>query len=146
MVANIFQLLSSKKTAFVTDKGKWIFHSLPFGINIGPSTFSYVLGKVTMQCSEHALNYCDDIMVFSEMQESDLRHLEEVFEWLQGVDLKKNAANVNFSRVKSTILGYLVGTDGIQPLPEKVAAIQAFEPPWNIGELWNLLGLVTLPM
>ena len=27
----------AEKTAFVTDKGKWIFHSLPFGINKGPS-------------------------------------------------------------------------------------------------------------
>ena len=35
-----------EKTAFVTDKGKWIFHLLPFGINIVPSLFSYVLGKV----------------------------------------------------------------------------------------------------
>ena len=35
-----------EKTAFVTDKGKLIFHSLPFDINIGPSVFSYVLGKV----------------------------------------------------------------------------------------------------
>ena len=37
---------AAEKIAFVTDKGKWIFHSLPFGINISPSTFSYVLGKV----------------------------------------------------------------------------------------------------
>ena len=29
----------------MTDKDKWILHSLPFGINIGPSAFSYVLGK-----------------------------------------------------------------------------------------------------
>ena len=28
---------ASAKTAFVTDKGKWQFHSLPFGINLGPS-------------------------------------------------------------------------------------------------------------
>ena len=27
---------AAEKTAFVTDKGKWIFHSLPFSINIGP--------------------------------------------------------------------------------------------------------------
>ena len=31
-----------EKTTFVTDKGKWIFHSLQFGINIGPSVFSCV--------------------------------------------------------------------------------------------------------
>ena len=29
----------AKKTAFVTNKAKWIFHSLPFGINISPSAF-----------------------------------------------------------------------------------------------------------
>ena len=52
------------KTSFITDKGKWIFHSLPFGINIGPSAFSYVLGKVLASCTAFALNYLDDIMIF----------------------------------------------------------------------------------
>ena len=28
-----------EKTAFVIDKGKWISHSLPFGIHIGPYAF-----------------------------------------------------------------------------------------------------------
>ena len=41
-------------------------------------------------------------------------------------------------------MGYLVGTDGVQPLPEKVAIIQALEPPRNIEELWHFLGLVGL--
>ena len=36
---------AGEKTAFITDKGKWIFHSLPFGINISPFAFSYVLGS-----------------------------------------------------------------------------------------------------
>ena len=67
-----------EKTAFLTNKGKWIFHLLAFGLNIGPSASSYVLGKVLAQCSEYALNYLDDIMVFSEIWESHLRHLEEV--------------------------------------------------------------------
>ena len=67
MVANIFptidlrlvyyQIKLSKeaveKTAFITNKGKWIFQSLSFGINISPSAFSYVLGKVLAQCSEY---------------------------------------------------------------------------------------------
>ena len=60
----------AEKTAFVTDKGKWIFHSLPFSINICLSVFSYILEEVLAQCSEYALNYLDDIMVFSEMWES----------------------------------------------------------------------------
>ena len=58
------------KTAFVINKGKLIFHSMPFGINIISSAFSYVLGKVLVQCSEFAQNYLDDIMVFSKMWQS----------------------------------------------------------------------------
>ena len=79
---------AAEKRALVTDKGKWIFHSLPFGINISPSVFSYVLGKILEQCSKYTLNYLDDIMVFSETWESHLKHLEEVFKWIQDVDLK----------------------------------------------------------
>ena len=32
------------KMAFVKDTGKWQFHSLLFRINLGSSTFSYLLG------------------------------------------------------------------------------------------------------
>ena len=52
---------------FITDKGKWIFHSFPFSINIGQSAFSYILGKGLVQCSEYALNYLDYIMGFFEI-------------------------------------------------------------------------------
>ena len=38
--------------------------------------------------------------------------------------------------------GYLSGTNSVQPLLEKVAAIDALEPPRNIGELQHFLGLV----
>ena len=70
---------AAEKKAFVTNKGKWIFHSLPLGVNIGPSAFSYVLGKVLTQCTEFTLNYLDDIMFFSGMWQQHLEHLEEVF-------------------------------------------------------------------
>ena len=68
-----------EKTAFMRDKCKWIFHSLPFDINIGPSAFSYVLGKVLALCSEFALNNLDDIMILYRTWEEHLKHLETVF-------------------------------------------------------------------
>ena len=70
---------AAEKTAFVTDKGKWIFHSLLFGFNIGPSAFYYVLGKVLVPCTEFALNYLDDIMIFSSTWEEHLENLKAVF-------------------------------------------------------------------
>ena len=33
---------AAEKTVFITNKGKWIFHSLPFSININPSTCSHM--------------------------------------------------------------------------------------------------------
>ena len=69
---------AAEKTAFITNKGKWISHLLPFRINIGPA-FSCVLGKVLAQCAEFALNHLDDIMIFYKMRQEHLRYLEEVF-------------------------------------------------------------------
>ena len=31
---------AEERTAFIINKGKWMFHSLLFGINIGPPAFS----------------------------------------------------------------------------------------------------------
>ena len=118
------------------------FHSLPFGINIGPSAFSYILGKVLVKCSEYTLNYPDYIMVFSETWEGHLMHLAEVFKWLKEADLKIKHSKCEFFKSKAPYLGYLVGANGIQPLPEKVTAIEALEPPQNIEKLQHSLGLV----
>ena len=92
LMSGYYHLMLSKeaaeKTAFILNKGKWIFHSLPFSINISLSAFSYILRKVLAQCSGYALNYLNDIMVFSMSWENHLRHHKEVFKWLQDVDLK----------------------------------------------------------
>ena len=91
---------SAEKTAFMTDKGKWIFHSLPFGINIGPSAFTYVLGQGLAPCTKFALNYLDDIMTFSRTWEEHLEHLEDVFKWLEAADLKIESSKCEFFKTK----------------------------------------------
>ena len=79
---------ASAKTAFVTDKGKWQFHSLPFGINLGPSVFSYVLATMLRHCQAFVLDYLDYIIIFSKSWEDHLEHPKQVFKALQGADLK----------------------------------------------------------
>ena len=112
------------KMAFVTDKGKWQFHSLPFRINLGPSVFSYVLGTTSKNCQAFALNYLDDITIFSKTWVEHLEHLEQVFKALQGADLKIKQSKCEFFKSKVHYLGYLVGADGVEPLLEKLEAIQ----------------------
>ena len=79
---------AAQKKTFITDKGKQIFHSLPFDINIGHSAFSYILGKVLASCTEFALNYIDDIIIFSRTWEEHFNHLEAVFKSPKLADLK----------------------------------------------------------
>ena len=117
------------------------FHSLPFGINLGPSTFSYVLGKVLVSCHNFALNYLDDITIFSRMWEEHLEHLEEVFKLLKHADLKIKHSKCKFFKSKVHYLGYLVGIGGVQPLPEKLEAIKKLLAPTNMDELHQFLGI-----
>ena len=117
------------KTAFVTDKGKWQFHSLPFGINLGPSVFSYVLGTILRHCQAFALNYLDDIIIFSKSWEDHLEHIEQVFKALQGADLKIKRSKCEFFKSKVHYLGYLVGADRVEPLPKKLEAIRKLAAP-----------------
>ena len=91
---------AAEKAAFVTDKGKWIFHSLPFGMNIRPSAFSYVLGKVLASCTEFTLNNLDDIMIFLTTWQEHLQHLDEVLKQLEAADLKIMHCKCTFFKTK----------------------------------------------
>ena len=80
-------------------------------------------------------------MIFSETWQEHLEHLKDVFKWLQDANLKIKHSKCDFFKTKVHYLGFLVRTNGVQPLPEKVAAIGALEPPKDINELHQLLGL-----
>ena len=125
----------------MTDNRKWIFHSMPFGINIASSAFSYGLTKVLAPCSKFALNFLDDIMIFSRTWEEHLKHLKSVIKQLEAADMKIKCSKCEFFKTKLHYLGFLVGINGVQPLPEKVARIQALAPSRDINELRQFSGL-----
>ena len=58
------------------------------------------------------------------------------------MDSKIKHSKWEFFKPQVHYLGFLVGTQGVQPLPEKVAAIEALEPPKDTDELRQFLGLV----
>ena len=125
---------------FIIDESKWKFHSLPFGINLGPSAFCYVLGKVLASSHKFALNYLDDIIIFSRMWEEHLEHLEEVFKQLKHAGLKIKCSKCKLFKAKVHYLGHLVSVD-VQPLPDKLEAIKKLLAPTNVDELCQFLGI-----
>ena len=134
-------LEAAENTAFVINKGKWKFHSLPFGINLGPSAFSYVFGKVLTPCLDFALNYLDGKSIFSRTWEGHIRHLEEVFKQLKHAELKIKCSKCKFFKSQVHYLGYVIGVNGVQPLPGKVESIKKLVVPTNVDELHQFLGI-----
>ena len=68
---------SRAKTAFV----------MPFGLAQAPAYFQLLMNQV-LEGLSFTMTYLDDIIIFSNSEEENLLHLEEVFHWLRKAGLK----------------------------------------------------------
>ena len=50
---------------FIVPMGKWEFKWTPFGLSQAPAYFQLLIDKVLMGCSKFAMGYLDDIIIFS---------------------------------------------------------------------------------
>ena len=76
------------------------------------------------------------------MWEEHLKHLDAVLWKLEAANLKIKCSKCEFFKTKVHYIDFLVGIDGIQPLPENVAAIQVSLTPIDVDKLRQFLGLV----
>ncbi len=67
---------------------------------------------------------------------------QQVFIWFHDAGLKINAIKSVFCVQETEYLGYILTRGGIKPQPKKVQAILALNPPNNVKELWQFLGMV----
>jgi hypothetical protein len=61
---------------------------------------------------------------------------------LCNTELKVNGAKLFFCTQETKYLGYTLNRGGIKPQPKKVQAILVLNPPNNIKELQQFLGMV----
>ena len=69
---------SRAKIAFVTPFSKYEFLMVPFGLAQAPAYFQLLMNQV-LEGLNFAMTYFDDIIIFSNSEEKNLLHLEEVF-------------------------------------------------------------------
>ena len=79
--------------------------------------------------------YLDDILIYSPGVEIHLEHLQKVFLRLRKAKLKLKASKCSFFKKYIQYLGYLVSGDGIEPLPEKLEAVENIPPPRTSKEV-----------
>ena len=69
----------AKTVAFITPFGKYEFNSVQFGLAQAPAYFQQLISIVLQDCSEFALAYLDDIIIFSRNEQEHLKHIEIIF-------------------------------------------------------------------
>ena len=119
--------------------GAFVFKRLPFGLKNGPSSW----GKLLDSCLsgiENVYSYLDDLLVYSEDEESHMKTLEEIFRRLDKFGLSLALEKCDFGKENVEYLGYHVSTAGLRPLKPKIEAIQKIPPPTTQKELLQFLG------
>ena len=132
------------KTAFVPGGphgSKYQFNRCPFRLSQAPAYFQRLVHEV-LRGLPFTFGYLDDILIFSSGVEVHLEHLRKVFLRLREAKLKLKASKCSFFKKHIQYLGHLVSGDGIEPLPEKLEAVENMPPPKTPKEVRQFLGSV----
>ena len=100
------------------------------------------MSTVLTVLNNFAFTYLDDVLVFSEMYEDHLYHLNIVFKKFQKASLKIKLSKCQFFKSHLHYLDHRISADGLEPLPEKLKAIKNIAPARNTDETCHILGLL----
>ncbi len=96
-----------------------------------------------METIEYVWAYLDDLLWISGGSlEYHLKKLEWVLRRLCNAGLKVNTDKLTFCALEIEYLGYILTRDGIKPQSKKVQAIVTIQPPTNVKQFRQFLGMV----
>ncbi|XP_037515008.1 uncharacterized protein K02A2.6-like [Rhipicephalus sanguineus] len=98
---------------------------------------SYIL-----EGQEGVVNMIDDILVFGRDRAEHDSRLQSVLARLRNAGLTLNKSKCQFGVTSVKFLGVAICGSGISPDPDKLAAVKSMEPPFDVGGVRRLLGMV----
>ena len=125
---------------FVTPLGKYEYLKVPFGLAQAPTYFQNFRNKV-LNGLHLTLAYLDDVIIFSELAEQHLKHIQIVLTRLKQAKLQLKKNKFLFSKQELHSLGHLLTMKGIKPWSEKVKPISKMKPPKNQKSVREFLGM-----
>jgi len=133
-----------ERSAFCTRRGLYQFTRMPFGLSNAPASFcrlmQIILHDLLYVC---CICYLDDIIVFGETPEQLMENLDRVFTRLKEKGLKAKPSKCVLFRSPIDFLGHIVSADGIQPQPDKLAAIRDWPTPHCLRDVRAFCGLAS---
>lgn len=133
------------KLAMATNFGLYEWLRLPFGWKNSASVFQRTIRQVLNKYSiKFALNYFDDIIVFSGSLKEHLDHLRKIFNVCEKENIKLKRCKCEFAKTTIRFLGYDVSGGRCSPSNVNIEAIKKLIPPKNVKELQRFLGSVNV--
>jgi Reverse transcriptase (RNA-dependent DNA polymerase)/RNase H-like domain found in reverse transcriptase len=136
---------SRKHTAITCRAGDFADNVMPFGLKNAPAVFqnlmTQVLGPLRQDC---AVNYMDDIIVFSQQKKPHVEGIRRVLERLEKAKLSIKLSKCFFFKQEVKFLGFLINTGGVSADPEKIKPILEMPHPTDIKGIDSFLGFTGL--
>lgn len=116
---------------------------MPFGLRTAHSTFQRVTDSVLGTLKEQACVVYMDIVVIRSTPEERLQNVDQVLSRLYEALFRLNLEKFQFGATSIPYLKYRICTDGIQPLPERIAAVVNYPTPTHLKEIQSFLGVAS---
>jgi hypothetical protein len=113
---------------------------MSFGKRNAAQTFQRFMDEI-LKDLEFCFAYLDNILVFSRSPKEHDQHLHTLFTQLQNYGILQNPSKCVFCVPEISFLRYKISSTGLQPLPERVADLQACPPPKTVSQL-RFLGML----
>ncbi len=133
---------SKQFTVINTHKGLFRYSQLPFGISSASAIFQRVM-ETLFQDIPNVVVYLDDVLISGKTEEEHLITLELVLAKLQLAGLHLKREKCVFFQESVEYLGHKIHAQGLNPIQEKVTAIEEAPAPQNLSQLKAYLGLLT---
>ena len=124
-----------------THRGLFKVKRLAFGISSAPGLFQRVM-ETLLQGIPGVVIFLDDILIAGSTKAEHDARLRAVFARVQAAGLHLKANKCVICQTEVVFLGHLLSAKGIQPLPDKVAAIQGVRAPECVEDVKVFLGML----
>ena len=130
------------KTTFRTRYGHYEFLVIPFGLTNASATFMGLMNRVFQPyLDKFVIVFIDDILVYSCSSEEHLEHLRILLQTLRERRLTAKLSKCQFWLDRVAFLGHVISVEGVSMDPKKIEVVVNLNPPKNVSEVKNFLGL-----
>ncbi|KKA22077.1 Gag/polymerase/env polyprotein [Rasamsonia emersonii CBS 393.64] len=132
---------SEDLTTFRTRYGSYKYKVMPFGLTNGPATFQRFINETFLDYLDDFLTaFIDDLLIYSSNELEHQEHVKKVLQRLREAGLQASIGKCEFHVQRTKYLGFVVGTNGIEVDPDKVAVIAQWKRPTTVKGVQSFLG------